>query len=326
MTTIFITGSAGFIGSNLSEYLLKENHEVIGIDNFNDFYDPELKRKNVKSTQKVASECKGSYQLYEGDIRDPDKIDDIFKKHNIDVIVHLAAMAGVRPSIQKPYLYEDVNCTGTLVLLEKSKEYNMKNFILGSSSSVYGLNKKVPFSEDDLVNLPYSPYAQTKRANELQAQVYHQLYDINFACLRFFTVYGPRQRPDLAIRKFTQKIYNGEPIQIYGDGSYQRDFTYVDDIIDGIVKSISWISDGKKKFDIFNLGESDTTSVNELIDLIEKASGKEVIRDYQDAVAGDVPITYADISKSKEVLGYNPQTKIEEGIKKFINWFESLNS
>lgn len=320
---ILVTGAAGFIGSHLCETLIKKGDPVIGIDNFNDFYAPELKRQNLKEIQKTAQKANISFECIEGDICNAALIDRLFNEHSIDVIIHLAAMAGVRPSIKNPLLYEQVNGTGTATLLEAAKKANIKHFIFGSSSSVYGLNKKVPFAEDDPVNLPYSPYAQTKRANELQCYIYHKLHQMNFACLRFFTVYGPRQRPDLAIRKFTDLMYNNKPITIYGDGSYKRDFTYVDDIIDGVVKSLDWITQdtSKPKYEIFNLGESATTSVLELITLIEKATDIKANKDFQPAEPGDVPITYADISKSKTMLGYDPKTKIEDGIPRFVKWF-----
>lgn len=322
---ILVTGACGFIGSHLCEKLLQSGVDVIGIDNFNDFYDPALKRSNLASIQKTADEQQRFFQCYSGDICDTDMVGTLFSEHKIESVVHLAAMAGVRPSIQKPLLYEKVNGLGTMVLLEAAKENGLKSFIFGSSSSVYGLNEKVPFAETDPVNLPFSPYAQTKRANELQCRVYHQLYDMTFACLRFFTVYGPRQRPDLAIRKFTDLISQNKPIVIFGDGSFKRDFTYVDDIIDGVTKALQWAQAQKKPaFEIFNLGESETTDVLTLIDLIEKSLGIKANRDFQPKQPGDVPITYADISKSKNVLGYKPLTKIEEGIPKFVKWFQSL--
>lgn len=324
---ILITGIAGFIGSHLAEWLIQNDHHVSGIDNLNDFYSPDLKRANLQDLQQVASQKAASVKFYEGDIRDEVFVLETLKKESPDVIIHLAAMAGVRPSIQRPLLYEDVNCRGTLILLEACQQLNIRNFIFGSSSSVYGLNQKVPFAEDDLVNQPFSPYAQTKRAGELQCRVYHELYKINIACLRFFTVYGPRQRPDLAIRKFTDLIFNNKKIPIFGDGSFARDFTFIDDIIDGIVKSMQWACEGTlmaPRYDIFNLGESATTTVNQMIDLIERNSGIKALRDYQPQMPGDVPITFADISKSKKILGYNPQTKIEEGIPKFLDWFKTL--
>ncbi|EKD41889.1 MAG: hypothetical protein ACD_73C00461G0002, partial [uncultured bacterium] len=238
---IFITGLAGFIGSHLSETLLRKGHDVSGVDNLNDFYAPFLKKKNLATIEETAQKTKANFSYDEGDIRDEEKIFALLSQFKPDAVVHLAAMAGVRPSIQNPLLYEDVNGRGTLVLLEAMQKLGLKNFVFGSSSSVYGLNQKVPFAETDEVNQPFSPYAQTKRAGELQCRVYHELYQLNCACLRFFTVYGPRQRPDLAIRKFSELILGQKSIPIFGDGSYARDFTYVDDIIDGIVKSLDWV-------------------------------------------------------------------------------------
>lgn len=321
---ILITGVCGFIGSHLAETLLSQGHSIIGLDNFNDFYSPQLKKQNLEEIKKTAQKTKIFFQCYSDDICDADALDTIFSEHQIDCTIHLAAMAGVRPSIQNPLLYEKVNGLGTLTLLEAMKKNGVKNLVFGSSSSVYGLNKKIPFSESDPVNQPYSPYALTKRANELMCYAYHQLYHFNIACLRFFTVYGPRQRPDLAIRKFTELIYQNKPIPILGDGSFKRDFTYVDDIMDGVVKSIDWVMESKKSpyYDIFNLGESQTTSVLELVELLQVATGKKIKKEFLPPQLGDIPITYADITKSKKVLGYNPQTKIKEGIRKFIKWYK----
>lgn len=324
---IFVTGCAGFIGSHLCEALLKEGHVVLGVDNFNHFYDPELKRQNLEDIKKTAAEHKEFFQCYSGDICDADLIQSILTEHKIEVVIHLAAMAGVRPSIANPLLYERVNGTGTVTLLEEVRKAHIRNFIFGSSSSVYGLNQKVPFSEEDPVNLPYSPYAATKRAGELACHVYHKIYGLNVACLRFFTVYGPRQRPDLAIRKFTELMTQGKPIPIFGDGSYKRDYTYIDDIIDGVTKSMTWITQShpSPKFEIFNLGESQTTMVLELITLLERAIGKTAKKDFFQPQPGDVPVTYADISKSRMILGYHPKTQIAEGIPKFVKWFQRVN-
>ncbi len=319
---IFVTGAAGFIGSHLCEALLRQGHKVVGIDNFNDFYAPALKRKNLVDIQKTASLTKTSFECIKGDILDADKLGTIFDTHKPDLIVHLAGMAGVRPSTQNPLLYEKVNGLGTLTLLEVARQKKILKMVFGSSSSVYGLNTKVPFSESDPVEQPFSPYAQTKRSNELQCHVYHKLYDMTVACLRFFTVYGPRQRPDLAIRKFSENIQAGRPITVFGDGSAKRDFTYVDDIIDGVVKSIDWVNkESTPRFDIFNLGESATTTVIDLIKLIESAIGKKAELAFNPPIPGDVPITFADISKAKKVLGYNPQTDLEVGIPRFMEWF-----
>lgn len=317
---ILVTGAAGFIGSHLCEALLKQGHAVIGLDNFNDFYSPTVKKKNVSEIEKTAKSGKGSFQCVTGDICDEALVSSLFSKNSFDAIIHLAAMAGVRPSIQNPALYEKVNGLGTVTLLEAAQKAKIKHFIFGSSSSVYGLNKKVPFAETDPVDLPYSPYAATKRAGELSCQVFHQLYGMNMAILRFFTVYGPRQRPDLAIHKFTKLILEGKPVPILGDGSFKRDFTYVDDIIDGVTKSLAWITKQKSAFEIFNLGESATTSVLELIELLEKETSKKTKKEFLPPQPGDVPITYADITKSKKILGYNPQTPLSEGIPLFIKW------
>lgn len=322
-----ITGAAGFIGSHLSETLLRKGHRVIGVDNFNPFYDPRLKRQNLETIKKTAKEEGSYFQCASGDICDADLVDTLLKEHAIECIIHLAAMAGVRPSIQDPLLYERVNGLGTYTLLEGARKAGVKNFIFGSSSSVYGLNKKVPFSESDPVDQPFSPYAQTKRANEQACLIYHELYGINFAILRFFTVYGPRQRPDLSIRKFTELLAQGKALPIYGDGSYKRDFTYIDDILDGITKGIEWIirKSDRPKFEIFNLGESETTNVLDLVAIIERTMGTKAKREFHPAQPGDIPITYADISKSKKVLGYHPKTPIDEGIHQFVEWFKSTH-
>lgn len=318
---VLITGVAGFIGSHLAEHLLSRGSDVIGIDNFNDYYDPRLKRLNLEDIKQKAQATSQYFQSYSGDIGDTDLLSTLFSEHRIDCVIHLAAMAGVRPSLQQPLLYERVNGLGTYALLEAMRQAGVRNMVFGSSSSVYGLNTKVPFSEDDPVNQPYSPYAQTKRANELNLYVYHKVYAFNCACLRFFTVYGPRQRPDLAIRKFTTLMFEGKSVPILGDGSFKRDYTYIDDIIDGALRAIDWVM-GKKQpqYEIFNLGENATTSVIELITLIEKASGITAKKLFSPPQPGDVPITYADISKAKRVLGYTPTTPINEGIPKFITW------
>ncbi len=309
---IFLTGGAGFIGSHLVDKLLEKNLEIIVIDDFNDFYDPKIKRKNVERHLKNKN-----YKLYEGDICNLEFLEKIFKKYPFSIIVHLAARAGVRPSLKDPLLYEKVNGIGTLNLLECAKNYNIKNFIFASSSSVYGINSKVPFSEDDPIEKPISPYASTKRANELMCYTYHHLYGINITSLRFFTVYGPRQRPEMAIYKFTNLIYHKKPIPIFGDGSAKRDFTYIDDIIEGLLSSMVKCY----PFEIINLGESKTIELIELVNLIEKNLGRKAIINFLPSEPGDVPITYADISKAKKLLDYNPKFPIEEGIKEFTKWF-----
>jgi UDP-glucuronate 4-epimerase len=305
-----ITGAAGFIGSHLSERLLADGWTIIGVDNFDDFYDPQIKRRNISDCLKNTN-----FQLVEADIRDRDAMDKVTGE-DIQIIVHLAAMAGVRPSIAQPLLYADVNLNGTIMLLELAKKHGIEKFIFGSSSSVYGNNKKVPFSEDDNVDFPISPYAATKKAGELICHTYHHLFSISITCLRFFTVYGPRQRPDLAIHKFARLIEQGNPIPVYGDGSMMRDFTYIDDIVNGIVAAMGQC-DG---FNIYNLGESEPITVNDLIAEIENALGKKAIRQYQPLQLGDVKRTYADVTNAARDLGYNPSTSIQAGLKKFTVW------
>lgn len=316
--SILVTGGAGFIGSHLCQDLLNRDKKVIIIDNFNDFYDPQIKRKNINKMEKLIVE--------EGDIRDIEFLDDVFGRNNIKMVVHLAAMAGVRPSIADPILYSDVNIKGTVNILEMCKKHNIGKFIFASSSSVYGNNDKVPFSEGDNVDFPISPYAATKKYGELLCHVYHKLYDIDIACLRFFTVYGPRQRPDLAIHKFTKLIFNDKEISVYGDGSTERDYTYIDDIVDGIVKSIEWLNKGNGNYEIFNLGEFNTVTLEYLIETLEKTIGKKIEIKRLPIQPGDVKRTYADIDKSRKILGYNPSIDFEEGIRKFVNWYKRENN
>jgi len=305
-----ITGAAGFIGSHLSERLLADGWAVVGVDNFNDFYDPQIKQRNISDCLKNKN-----FRLVEADIRDVDAMGKA-SAEDVQIIVHLAAMAGVRPSIAQPLLYADVNVNGTIVLLELAKKHGIDKFIFGSSSSVYGNNEKVPFSENDNVDFPISPYAATKKAGELICHSYHHLYGMSMTCLRFFTVYGPRQRPDLAIHKFARLIEQDNPIPVYGDGSMMRDFTYIDDIINGIVAAMGRC-DG---FNIYNLGESQPITVNDLITEIEKALDKKAIRQYQPLQPGDVKRTYADVTKAARDLNYNPSTSIQAGLKKFAAW------
>jgi len=310
---IIVTGAAGFIGSHLCEHLLSKGYDVIGLDNFDNFYDPQIKRKNIENCVK-----NNKFTLFEHDIRDFDKINKIFKDKNINAVVHLAAKAGVRPSIAEPMLYSDVNIKGTMNLLESARKYGVKKFIFASSSSVYGNNKKVPFSEEDNVDFSISPYAATKKSGELFCHTYHHLYNLPATCLRFFTVYGPRQRPDLAIHKFTKLIDQKKPVPVYGDGTMSRDFTYIDDIINGVISAIDNCTD----YHIYNLGESKTITVKNMIETIEKALGKKAIIDYQNEQPGDVKTTFADISKAKKELGYNPSTDFEQGIDEFVKWFK----
>ncbi|NWG02368.1 MAG: SDR family NAD(P)-dependent oxidoreductase [Syntrophaceae bacterium] len=316
MSRILVTGGAGFIGSHLCERLLREGASVICLDNFDSFYDPNIKIKNVEEIHRKFS---NQFELVTGDIRNPDHIKQIFQKNPIDYVVHLAARAGVRPSIAEPLFYQDVNIRGTIVLLEACKAYGMKHFVFASSSSVYGENQKVPFSEKDLDIQPISPYGATKRAGELLCYSYHHLYGMNIACLRIFTAYGPRQRPEMAIHKFTRLIDQGEKIPIYGDGSSRRDYTFIDDLIDGILGVLQH----HRGYEVYNLGESQTTSLIELVKLIEGAFGKKATIEMLDSQPGDVSMTYADINKAKRVLGYQPRVKMEEGIRRFVEWYKT---
>ena len=307
---VLVTGAAGFIGSHLCERLLGDGWQVLGVDNFDDFYDPQIKRRNI-------ADCleKDNFELVEADIRDRAAMGNVVG-NGVDVIVHLAAKAGVRPSIDQPLLYADVNINGTGIMLEAAKEQGIGKVIFASSSSVYGNNEKVPFSEDDNVDFPISPYAATKKAGELICHTYHHLYEMSVTCLRFFTVYGPRQRPDLAIHKFARLIEQGKPISIYGDGTMSRDFTYINDIIDGTVAAMETCGG----FHIYNLGESSPITVSELVVEIEKALGKKAIKEYVLLQPGDVERTYADVTKAAKELGYKPATTIEKGLVEFIGW------
>ncbi len=315
---ILITGGAGFIGSHLASHLLREgNWDITIVDDLNDFYSPVIKHANLRSIGPS-----GDFRFVEADIRSADDLRAIFDETSFDCIVHLAARAGVRPSLSQPKLYAETNITGTLNLLELARDYEVQQFVFGSSSSVYGINSKVPFSEDDPVVHPISPYAATKAAGELLCHTYSHLFGFRTVCLRFFTVYGARQRPDLAIHKFSRLILEGRPIQVFGDGTTRRDYTYIDDIVQGVRASIGY--DGSVH-EVFNLGESETTELTRLIELIEENLGKKAIIDRQPMQPGDVPITFADILKARKLLNYNPTTKIEQGIPKFVQWFESAN-
>jgi len=310
---ILVTGGAGFIGSHLVDRLLAEGGwRVTVVDDFNDFYSPEIKHSNIVEHVKSSN-----YRVVDADIRDTSTMIALFAEYKFDVIAHLAARAGVRPSLAEPKLYAETNINGTLNLLELAKEHNIKQFVFGSSSSVYGINAKVPFAENDPIFNPISPYAATKAAGELLCHTYSHLYDIRCVCLRFFTVYGSRQRPDLAIHKFSKLISEGRPIQVFGDGTSRRDYTYIDDIIQGVRAAIDY---DRSMYEIFNLGESQTTELNELISLLERSLDLQAVIDRQPMQPGDVPTTFADISKSRELLGYNPTTKIADGIPKFVEW------
>jgi UDP-glucuronate 4-epimerase len=315
MKNILITGGAGFIGSHLVDHLLAEGGwRVTVADDFNDFYSPELKRQNIEAHSKYPD-----YELHEVDIRDRQALEQVFWQTQFDTIVHLAARAGVRPSLTQPQLYAETNINGTMNLLELARNNNVRHFVFGSSSSVYGVNEKVPFSEDDPIFHPISPYAATKAAGELLCHTYSHLYGLRCICLRFFTVYGARQRPDLAIHKFASLISQGKPIPVFGDGTTRRDYTYIDDIIAGVLAAIDY---RKSSYEVINLGESRTVELRELISLLEKELGMEARIDRQPLQPGDVPQTFANITKARELLGYNPQTQIEVGIRKFVEWFQ----
>ncbi len=314
MKSILITGGAGFIGSHLADRLLAEGGwRVTVIDDFNDFYDPAIKRKNVEPHL-----LNSNFEVVEADIRDPAILERAFDNRRFDCIVHLAARAGVRPSLRQPQLYAETNVNGTLNLLEFARARHTRQFIFGSSSSVYGINAKLPFSEDDPVSQPISPYAATKIAGELLCHVYTHLHNLRCVCLRFFTAYGPRQRPDLAIHKFAKLMAAGRPVPVYGDGTTRRDYTYIDDIIAGVHAALDYQA---SEYEVINLGESRTVELRELISLLEDALARRAAIDWQPLQPGDVPQTFADIAKARRLLGYNPQTQIEEGIPRFVEWF-----
>lgn len=310
---ILVTGGAGFIGSHLCEKLLSLGNRVTTIDNFDAFYDRSIKEQNLK-----ISLTNPNFKFIELDIINMNSLLQLCNEQ-YDIIIHLAAKAGVRPSIENPLEYQTVNVGGTQNLLEFAKLKNIKDFVFASSSSVYGINPNFPWKENDYVLNPISPYASTKISGELLGHVYSHLFGIRFTALRFFTVYGPRQRPDLAIHLFTKKIMNEIPINIFGDGSTRRDYTYVDDIVEGIVNACQY---NKSKFQVFNLGNSHTISLSNMIETIENAIGKKAILNRMSEQAGDVPITFSDIEKSKRELHYQPQTEFEDGIAKFVNWLK----
>ena len=308
---ILVTGGAGFIGSHLVEKLLAVGHEVVVLDDFNDFYDPRIKHANIAGFAKDVSVC-------QVDLRESDSVRAVFHREKVDAVAHLAARAGVRPSIQQPRLYYDTNVVGTVHLLEAARVTGVQRFIFASSSSVYGASKAVPFSEDQHLIQTLSPYGATKVAGEFLCSTYSHLYQMRVVALRYFTVYGPRQRPDLAIHRFTRRIYAGQPIDQFGDGSTRRDYTYIDDIIQGTMTALNYSG---PLYDFFNLGESQTIKLKDLILAIENALGKQAKINQLPEQAGDMPLTYADISKARKLLGYNPTTKLNDGLPKFIDWF-----
>jgi UDP-glucuronate 4-epimerase len=309
-----VTGGAGFIGSNLCERLLRSGHEVWAFDDLNDFYDPRLKERNVGEVRSLGK----PFEFVRGDVTDRATVERLMGGVKFDQIVHLAARAGVRPSLVSPALYQRVNVEGTVNVLEAARGSGVRKIILASSSSVYGVNSKLPFSESDPIFSAISPYAASKLACEALGHAYHHVYGLDVVMLRFFTVYGPRQRPDLAIYKFARLISEGKPIPVFGDGTAGRDYTYISDILDGIMAC----TQREFGYEIFNLGESQIVKLHRMIELLEDALGRKAVIDRQPLQPGDVPVTYADVSKSRAKLGYDPQVTIEEGIPRFVNWFK----
>ena len=312
MTRILITGGAGFIGSHTTEVLLTRGNEVICLDNFNDYYDPARKRKNV-----APFEEQPHYQLYEGDIRNAEMLETIFATHQPDKVIHIAAMANVRYSIQHPELYESVNVRGLMNTLETARRHGVSNFVFASSSSVYGVDSPVPFREDAPCDRPLAPYPATKRAGELLCYSYHYLYDLPCTCLRFFTVYGPRGRPDMAPYLFTRWVFDGEPLKMFGDGTTYRDYTYIDDIVAGVVAAL----DADLPYEIINLGNSQTVMLRDFIEIVEELVGRKANVVQLPPQLGDVPRTYADVSKARRLLGYDPKTPFAEGMSRFVAWY-----
>ncbi|MDX1951796.1 MAG: SDR family NAD(P)-dependent oxidoreductase [Verrucomicrobiota bacterium] len=312
-----VTGGAGFIGSNLAERLLLEGHRVWALDDLNSFYDPSRKQQNLHELEKYGQQ----FSFVKGDLTDGLLLEELFSSVSFDQVVHLAARAGVRPSLEEPVLYQHVNVIGTTLLLEAARKRNVKKLTIASSSSVYGVNSKAPFSESDPIFSAISPYAASKLACESLGHVYHHIYGMDIVMLRFFTVYGPRQRPDLAIHKFAGLILQDKPIPVFGDGSTARDYTFIDDTVDGIMACT------RREFgyEIFNLGESDTVSLSRMIELLEKALGKKAVINRLPMQAGDVPLTFADITKARAKLGYNPRVKIDQGIPRFVEWFRKAH-
>ncbi len=313
--TILVTGGAGFIGSHLIDRLLDADNQIICLDNLNDYYNPLIKALNQS-----AHLDHENYTFIKGDIRDADLLTELFKNNDVDVVIHLAAMAGVRPSIEDPVLYTDVNINGTQTLLEAMMGSSVKKFVFASSSSVYGNNKKTPFSEDDIVDFQISPYGATKKMGEVMCYTYHHLSGIPTSCLRFFTVYGPRQRPEMAIHKFTRMIKNGDAIPFFGDGSTARDYTYIDDIINGIIATMN----AEDQYAIYNLGNSEPVKLDELVHVIGERIGVKPTLDRQDLPTGDVQQTFADVSRAQSRLVYEPSISIEAGVGRFVDWYESM--
>ncbi|HPA40742.1 MAG TPA: GDP-mannose 4,6-dehydratase [Candidatus Hydrogenedentes bacterium] len=316
MKRVLVTGAAGFIGSHLTDALLARGDEVLGLDEFNDYYDPAVKRGNL-----AGALAKPGFALVEADICDEAALRAAFERFRPEVVVHLAARAGVRPSLQDPNLYHRVNVVGGQHILDACRDFGPSHLVFASSSSVYGGSTAVPFTEDDPVMRPISPYAATKRMNELQAHVYSHLYGLHVTMLRFFTVYGPRQRPDMAIHKFTRNLLRGEPIPVFGDGSTRRDYTYIDDIVQGLLGCV----DTPLRYEILNLGESRTTTLAELVEMVARHAGRPAVIDRRPAQPGDVEITYADISRARRLVGYAPRFEMDEGIRRFVAWYRKTH-
>ncbi|MFV9510459.1 GDP-mannose 4,6-dehydratase [Tepidibacillus sp. LV47] len=315
---ILVTGGAGFIGSHLIDHLLQEGHEIISIDNFDPFYDKNIKLRNIERHFDF-----NTFNFMELDIRNRDAIFSIFHKYQPEVVIHLAAKAGVRPSISDPYGYVDVNINGTINILDASRDVKVSKFIFGSSSSVYGLNTNIPFSEEDPILLPASPYAATKISGEAIARSYSNCYGLPIVSLRFFTVYGPRQRPDLAIHKFTKMILNQQPIPLFGDGTTSRDYTYVEDIVNGIKAALK---KEVSQYEVYNLGNDKPTKLIDLVRLIEEKTNRKAIINWLPMQTGDLPITWADLNKSRKELGYHPKIELNEGLELFIDWLKTIEA
>lgn len=307
-----VTGGAGFIGSHLVDRLLKKEEKVIVLDNFNSFYPPSIKRKNIK-----AHLNNPHFTLIEADIRQRTALKDIFQSYRIDKVIHLAAQAGVRDSLINPFLYEDVNIRGTLNLLDVCKDYPLKSFIFASSSSIYGKSENLPFSEDEILPRPISPYGATKLSGEIICRTYHELYNIPIVCIRIFTAYGPRQRPEMAIHKFTHLIEEGKEVPLFGNGSSKRDYTYISDLVEGIIG----ILERDFKFEIFNLGGSHPIELTKIVTLIERSLSRKAKVRYLPSQPGEPSLTFANISKATQILNYKPKVGIEEGIEKFVSWY-----
>lgn len=320
---VLLTGGAGFIGSHLAEALLRRDYPLAIVDNLNEFYPSAWKRSNLAEVRLA-----GDFDFFLTDIREFSNLHDIFEKVRPSMVIHLAALAGVRPSIERPLEYEQVNVAGTANILELCREFRVQKLLFGSSSSVYGATSIAPFSENHVELRPISPYAATKLSNELACYTYSHLFALPVTCLRFFTVYGPRQRPDLAIYKFTALLEAGKPLPVFGDGQTGRDYTYVDDIVAGILGALSFEPQDSSvaPFEVFNLGNSSPAKLNELIELLEQATGRQAIRQQMPMQPGDVPLTWADIAKARRMLGYHPQTKLDEGLRRFVAWFRSVSS